>query len=97
MEELILSALSGHNIIEFTYDGHVRVCEVHVLGMANGVKQVLCYQLSGGSKRGKIPNWRRFDLDSIHDLEVREQTHDGKRPIPSGAHSLWNKVLVVVS
>ena len=97
MEELILSALSGHNIIEFTYDGHVRVCEVHVLGMANGVKQVLCYQLSGGSKRGKIPNWRRFDLGSIHNLEVREQTHDGKRLIPSGTHSLWDKVLSVVS
>src|SRR3972149_7359095 len=97
MEELILSALSSRNIIGFTYDGRVRVCEVHVLGMANGVKQILCYQLSGGSKRGKIPNWRRFDLGSLHDLEVREQTHDGKRPIPSGAHSLWNKVLVVVS
>jgi len=97
MEELILSALSGHNIIEFTYDGHVRVCEVHVLGMANSVKQILCYQLSGGSKRGKIPNWRRFDLGSIHNLEVREQTHDGKRLIPSGTHSLWDKVLSVVS
>ena len=42
MEELILSALSGNNIIEFTYDGYVRICEAHVLGMANGVKQVLC-------------------------------------------------------
>jgi hypothetical protein len=97
MEELILSALSGHNIIEFTYDGRIRVCEAHVLGVANGVKQVLCYQLSGGSKRGKIPNWRRFDLGSIQNLEVKEQTHDGQRPIPSGAHSLWDKILVVVS
>ena len=97
MEELIRSALSNRNLVEFTYDGRVRVCEVHVMGIANGVTQVLCFQVSGGSRRGKLPNWRRFDLGSMGDLVLKDETFSGKRAIPSGTHSIWDQVLAVVS
>lgn len=96
MEDEITRAIENLYIIEFTYSGFKRVCEPHVLGRANRQKQLLCYQTSGGSKRGGIPQWRRFDLMGIQDLKVMDEKFSGPRPIPSGAHSIWDSVILTV-
>jgi hypothetical protein len=96
MDQLILSAISSKNIITFTYQGSSRTCEPHVFGYANGRKQLLCYQLSGGSQRGGIPEWRRFDLADIKKLKVDKSTFPGVRIVPH-PHSLgWDQIIAVV-
>lgn len=97
MENEITSAILGLDVIEFTYNGKHRVCEPHILGTANRHKQVLCYQTDGESLRGGIPQWRRFDLAGISDYRVTGQKFDGPRPIPSGPHSIWDSISLIVS
>lgn len=97
MEDTILDALRGRKVLTFSYGGYKRTCEPHVLGVANKVTQVLCYQTGGGSSRGGIPQWRRFDLRGISDLKSGPETFDGARPLPKGPHSIWSSVISVVS
>lgn len=93
---LLLSALQSKKIVTFNYEGHFRECETHVIGISNGKKQVLCFQLSGGSSRKGIPQWRRFVIGNVTDLKVTEQDYPGQRPVPH-PHSLgWDKIEAVV-
>lgn len=97
MDDLILSAITNLQVIQFTYNNKPRVCEPHIFGMANGQRQVLCFQTQGESKRGGIPEWRRFDLNGMENLQVTGDTFDGPRPIPKGPHSIWDSVILTVS
>ena len=93
---LLHSALKAKKIITFSYEDRERECEIHVIGMANGVEQVLCYQISGSSQRGGIPQWRRFEVSGISDLKLTNDKFDGKRPVPH-PHSLgWDQIFAVV-
>ena len=97
METDILTALSDHLILKFTYEGKPRTCEPHVYGVANGQNQLLCYQLSGRSQRGGLPEWRRFDLAGIQNLRLTKQTFPGYRPVPQ-PHSLgWTAIISTVA
>lgn len=95
MLPLILQALSERRLLRFTYAGQSRLCEPHVLGMANHKRQLLCYQLKGGSLSGDIPEWRRFELGSIADLKLLGKKFDGPRPTPH-PYSIWSSVIQTV-
>ena len=97
MKHIIEQAITSKKIIEFTYKGHPRVIEPHVLGIKAGVTQVLGYQVGGSSKSGGIPEWRRFDLPEILALELSDESFLGPRPYPSGKHSSWDETIVIVS
>lgn len=96
MEDEIMNAITQKQVITFVYDGRTRVCEPHVFGIANRKNQVLCYQTGGGSVRGGVPEWRRFDVARIEDLVVTKDEFPGVRPIPKGPHSIWDSVILVV-
>lgn len=92
----ILQAIAKKRLITFIYQGNPRVCEPHVFGMSNGFRQVLTYQDSGGSQRGGIPEWRRFRVDEIENLEMSDSSFPGKRAVPH-PHSLgWDRIIEVV-
>lgn len=96
MENDIITAILNKKIITFLYDGANRTCEPHIFGLTNNKNQVLCYQIQGGSVRGGIPEWRRFDLGGISDLVVTDDEFPGVRPIPTGPHSKWDTIILVV-
>jgi len=97
MDELILSALIDKKIIIFQYDGFERICEPHVFGVANGKKQLLCYQIAGGTRRGGIPQWRRFELTGMLKLKESGESFPGKRPVPHPPSLGWDRIIQVVS
>lgn len=96
MDEIIINALAEKKIVTFLYHGYARTCEPHVFGITNGKRQLLCYQTGGGSQRGGIPQWRRFDLGEINSLEVTTEEFPGKRPVPH-PFSIWDSVISTVS
>ena len=96
MEELIKRAIREKKLIHFDYHGFNRIAEPHVYGITNGIRQFLGYQVAGGSSRGGIPDWRRFDLHEIRTLQVFEETFPRRRPVPSGKHSPWDYQIAVV-
>lgn len=69
-----MRAIAARKLVEFTYHGRRRVVEPHDLGVHRGVTQLLAYQVRGGSKSGGIPEWRRFDVDEIGNLTLKEQS-----------------------
>lgn len=91
----IRKAISQKFVVTFTYAGLDRTCEVHVYGMTNGQDQILCWQVDGLSKRGGLPNWRRFDVAYIENFEITTLTHGGFRPVPY-PHSVWDQVYLTV-
>ena len=96
MQQTIQQAIRNKQCIEFTYSGHRRYIEPHVLGIKNSVVQVLGYQIGGTSSSGLVPDWRRFDVVRMSNLKLIASHFDGPRPFPSGQHSAWDAHLEVV-
>ncbi len=97
MEQVVLQAITTKKLIEFSYGGHSRLIEPHVLGVNRGITQVLGYQVGGSSSSGGIPEWRRFDLPKIFGLKLKASSFPGRRLFPSGKHSYWDRQIAVVS
>ena len=52
----------------------------HILGTLNGHWYVVVWQFEGYSNSGDLPNWRRFGLDELSEIEVRDGPwHPGVR------------------
>lgn len=97
MNNIVEQAITSKKLIEFTYGGHLRRVEPHVLGINAGITQVLCYQVGGSSSSDSLPNWRRFDLPKISMLKLTDESFPGRRPFPSGEHSPWDETIAIVS
>ena len=96
-QQLIEQAIRGKSVLEFTYSNHRRVVEPHVLGIKEGVIQVLGYQIGGSSSSGgPLPEWRRFDLAKMSGVAITTTAFAGRRPFPSGLHSSWDRQILVV-
>jgi hypothetical protein len=97
MEQALTQAIAARNLIEFWYRGHRRIAEPHILGVSGGVKQLLVYQTGGTSRSGGIPEWRRFDLGEMYQLNVLSWLFPGRRPVPSDKHSSWDWKIAFVA
>lgn len=96
-QQLIEQAIRSKSVVEFTYSNHRRVVEPHVLGVKDGVFQILGYQIGGSSSSGgPLPEWRRFDLAKMVGLAITASVFAGRRPFPSGRHSSWDREILVV-
>lgn len=79
--EMICSAVSTRHVIEFTYDGHTRVVEPHAVWPSKDDEWQLDGWLVGGySASGSEPPMRRYNIASILNVNVLEQTFSGSRP-----------------
>lgn len=96
MDEDIQRAIREKRLITFEYDGLHRVAEPHVYGVHGGVPELLVYQVDGQSKTGPIPDWRRVKIGGIENLTLLEKRFPGRREAPSGRHSKWDHVHLVV-
>jgi len=96
MNQQIIKAIREKKVIEFDYQGYHRVAEPHVYGQNQGVDQLLVYQIRGGSSSGRLPNWRRVDLQGMINLIVTEETFHGPRTNVSGRHSTWDITYEIV-
>ncbi len=78
-EQQIHDAIENRTVLRFAYKGHQRVVEPHVLGVKDGRLQVLTWQLGGASSSRSLPDWRRFNVDMIGDIEETGDTFRGSR------------------
>ncbi len=97
MEQLITDAIANKNLIEFVYNDHSRLIEPHVLGVNNGVMQILGYQVGGSSTSGLVLEWRRFDLPKISRLQTSLKTFSGPRPLTSAKYRFWDQKIKSVT
>lgn len=93
---IIRNAIANKNIIEFNYKGRTRIAEPHVYGIKNEKRQLLVYQVGGGTSSGRIPDWRRVALDEISGLKTTDQKFNRARDSPSGDYSDWDVIIARV-
>ncbi len=95
--EDILYAINNLIVLEFYYDESYRLVEPHVLGVHNSKIQTLCYQLNGDSASGGIPEWRRFDNDSISNIVFSKERFTAPRSTRGGKHSVFDKKIAIAN
>ena len=73
----LIRAIQEKKTVRLDYDGHERLVEPHVCGnVKSGNTILVCYQYSGGSNSGRIPDWRSFQVAEITHLEVMGMTFE---------------------
>ena len=73
------------------------MAEPHVYGMKDGKRQILVYQIGGLTSSGKIPDWRRMNLDELSGLRVvKGQKFAIPRDSQSAVHGDWDTIIAAV-
>ena len=74
MQAAIIKAMTDQKVIRCTYNGLLRLVEVHAIGKLIRNKRVALrvYQVGGESQFDDGQYWRLFYLDSISDFEVTD-------------------------
>lgn len=81
MKAQICDAIRDRKLLEFYYDGHIRKVEPHTLGVSKKGNDLLAaYQVSGGSKDGRVPDWKQFNLEKIESLKTLDEIFYAPRP-----------------
>ena len=93
---IVRNAIANKDIIEFTYQGYLRIAEPHIYGIHNGKRQLLVYQIGGGSSSGRIPDWRRMDLNGISGFKLTGEKFAGSRPNPTGEQATFDTVIAAI-
>jgi predicted nucleotidyltransferase len=96
LEQRLHDAIDNRLVVEFSYKGHRRIAEPHVLGVKDGRLHVLTYQVGGtSSSSASLPAWRRFFVDELFELQVTSQAFVPQR-LASGRHSAFDRQIAVV-
>lgn len=79
MNSKIVNAVRNQNLIEFYYEGGIRIVEPHCYGITTaGNEGLRAFQVDGYSSSGKM-GWKMFDLGKADDLEILDETFDTPR------------------
>lgn len=79
MNQKVIKAIENQNIIEFYYEGKLRVVEPHCYGKTTaGNEGLRAYQIDGYSSSGKM-GWKMYDLSKVDGIIVSDETFDGPR------------------
>jgi predicted DNA-binding transcriptional regulator YafY len=80
VDATLCEAIRTRHVVQFLYDGHLRVVEPHMV-VANELHH---YALSGwfvsGYSHETQPGWREYLLSGIANLQITDATLPGPRP-----------------
>jgi len=80
MKKEIIKAIENLNVLEFYYEGELRIVEPHCYGMTTARNEGLrAFQTGGFSSSGKF-GWKIYDLGKAEDIIVTDEQFDGQRP-----------------
>lgn len=79
MKREIIKAIASQNVIEFYYEGELRIVEPHCYGItAAGNEGLRAYQIRGYSSSGKL-GWKMYNLAKVEDVNITDDKFDGPR------------------
>jgi hypothetical protein len=97
IHDLILTAIHEKRMLRFFYKSQPRIAEPQDYGIQNRVVNLFTYQVGGTSSSGHLPDWRKFAVQGISQLELLNQGFDGSRAVPSHKHQSWDVLFARVS
>lgn len=79
---LLNQAICMHKVVAFTYEQQIRIVEPFLTGRhrRTGRIHLRAWQIGGGSKSGKSPNWRLYEINKIKQLRITDDSFRGMRP-----------------
>lgn len=81
MNTTICNAIRNKQILEFNYDGGIRVVEPFCYGVSTAGFEVLRgFQTGGYSSSGNSLGWKLFRVDEISSIGNTTKKFDGNRP-----------------
>jgi WYL domain-containing protein len=87
--ERLVRATLEHRVASFTYRGHRRTVEPHLIGLHEaGEAVLLAYQTGGASASGNLPGWRTFVLTEIDAVDAEGQTFSPQTGFTPEAHRM---------
>jgi hypothetical protein len=79
--EVICDAIRNKRLIEFHYEGHLRIVEPQILGKNKTGNMILsAWQVGGHTESGSRLPWRDYQIVKFSKLKVLEEKFDGPRP-----------------
>lgn len=74
METKICEAIRERLLIEFIYDGQVRIVEPYILGVHKDTscKVMLAYQVGGHIENENAPLWKLYKVDKMGKMKLTE-------------------------
>jgi hypothetical protein len=105
LDAQLRTAIANRRLVQFRYDGKLRVAEPHDYGVQNGGEKLLVFQLraSGGpparasaSSKG-VQGWRMLDVPKIAECAVLDETFAGSRGQSHQRHHAWDEVYARVA
>jgi hypothetical protein len=97
MERKICDAIRGRRLVAFSLGGRHRIAEPHDYGAIDGRRRLFFYQVGGASLSGAPIGWRWGELDKLAGLRLLDGNFEGARPVPSGRHRRWDRLIASVS
>jgi hypothetical protein len=80
MDTKIIQAIEDCNVIEFEYDGELRIIEPHCHGVTTaGNVGLRAYQVGGYSSSGTF-GWKMYDLGKAKNIIITAEVFSGPRP-----------------
>lgn len=80
MHQELIHAINNRNVIEFDYDGELRIVEPFCYGETRtGNPGLRAYQTSGYSSSGRM-GWKMFNLHHVINMIVKQAFFKGLRP-----------------
>ncbi|MCA0348730.1 MAG: WYL domain-containing protein [Bacteroidetes bacterium] len=84
MNTKIIEAIENQNVIEFYYDGELRVVEPHCYGVSKAGNDVLrAFQVDGYSSSNKMW-WRMYTLSKMQQIQIVEDTFSSRNDYKRG-------------
>jgi addiction module HigA family antidote len=93
---LLREAIRHRHLVQFTYQGALRIAEPHDYGVSRGHIRLLVFQIRGRSQ-GRLPGWRMIDVAEIEDLTVLDEAFRGSRGEPGKMHKQWDELFCRVA
>jgi hypothetical protein len=90
-------AIGEKRLIAFVLDGHERIGEPHDYGIVDGEERLFFYQTGGTSRSGRPLGWRWAVVPRMSSLRLLDERFAGPRPVPSGRHQRWDRLIASVS
>jgi len=97
VERAICEAIWAQRMMTFTLKGCTRLAEPHDFGVVKGERRLFFYQVAGESRSGRPRGWRWAAASDVVALQVLERQFPGARPIASGRHQKWDRLIATVS
>ncbi len=74
---IICEAIRERRLLQFYYDGGIRVVEPYAYGYGRkGDLKLRAYQVSGYSSSGQTEGWKLFNADKIIGIKILEEHFD---------------------